>query len=32
MKGSKPISLKDDEYYLNVTKEYKEDILNLVLN
>ena len=26
MKGSKPISLKDDEYYLNVTKEYKEDI------
>ncbi len=26
MKGSKPISLKEDEYYLNVTKEYKEDV------
>ncbi len=26
MRGSKPISLKEDEYYLNITKEYKKDI------
>ncbi len=24
MKGDRPITLKEDEYYLNVTKEYKD--------